>query len=135
MNAAALGGVVFDTAAVVGWVNQVPYVQAVTWATVNAGNTIVVPSAVLAASRAVIRADRLDVLAVLLALPHTIVTALDRPTAERLGATLASQADIEALLPPGHAVIEAIARDWPCLTGRADRLRQLDPRVIIDPLP
>lgn len=135
MTAAALGGVVFDTAAVIGWANQVTYAHAVAWATVSAGNTIVVPSTVLAAARARVRPDRMDILEVLLALPHTVIPILDRSAAVHLGATVAADPDAEAALAAGHAVAEAVARDWPCLTDRSDRLRTLDPRVIADPLP
>ncbi|WP_405163960.1 hypothetical protein OG203_02225 [Nocardia sp. NBC_01499] len=135
MRAPALGGVVFDTAAVVSWANQANYAQAVVWATVGAGNTIVVPATALAAARAHIPTDRLDILAVLLELPHTIITALDRAASERLGAAFAGRPDAEILLPAGHAAAEAVARDWPCLTSRPKKLRQLDPRVIIDLLP
>ncbi|MFG1793575.1 hypothetical protein [Nocardia altamirensis] len=135
MISAALGGVVFDTAAVVGFVNQANYAQAVVWATVNAGNTIVVPATVLGAARAHIPANRLDILAALLDLPHTIVSSFDRCTAEELGATFAGSTDADVLLPAGHATREAVARDWPCLTARPKKLRQLDSRIIIDPLP
>ncbi|WP_107656680.1 hypothetical protein [Nocardia suismassiliense] len=135
MISAALGGVVFDTAAVIGFANQANYAQAVVWATVNAGNTIVVPATVLGVARAHIPADKLDILAALLELPHTIVPVFDRAAAEHLGAALAGSSNAEALLPAGHATHEAIARDWPCLTARPKKLRQLDSRVIIDPLP
>ncbi|MBF6125789.1 hypothetical protein [Nocardia brasiliensis] len=135
MKTPALGGVVFDTAAVVSWANQANYAQAVVWATVGANNTIVVPATALAAARAHIPPHRLDILDVLLELPHTIITALDRGASERLGAAFAGNPDAELLLPAGHAAAEAVARDWPCLTARPRKLRQLDPRVIIDLLP
>ncbi len=69
MKTPALGGVVFDTAAVVSWAKQTNYAQAVVWATVGAGNTILVPATALAAARAHIPANRLDILDVLLGDP------------------------------------------------------------------
>jgi hypothetical protein len=135
VRARALGGVVFDAAAVIAFANRANYAQAVTWATVSVGNTIVVPSTVLAAARAHIPADRLDILGVLLGLPHTVIPAFDQTTAERLGVDLIANPTAEALIAAGHATREAVARDWPCLTSRPKKLRQIDPRVIIDPLP
>ncbi|GAA5050260.1 hypothetical protein [Nocardia callitridis] len=135
MSPAVLGGVVFDVAAVVGWANRANYAQAVVWATADAGNTIVVPATVLAVARAHIRTDRLDVLAVLLDLPHTVIPVLHRTSAEQLGGALTGDRDAESLLPASHAAHEAVGRDWPCLTGRPEQLRRLDSRVIIDPLP
>ncbi|WP_330230843.1 hypothetical protein OHA40_33735 [Nocardia sp. NBC_00508] len=131
MTAPALGGVVLDAAAVVAFVNRANYAQAVVWATVDAGNTIVVPSTVLAAASAHIPADRLDILTVLVGLPHTVIPVFDRAAAHRLDAARGA----EALVAAGHATREAVSRDWPCLTGRPKRLRQIDPRVIIDALP
>ncbi|MBF6204169.1 hypothetical protein IU483_08560 [Streptomyces gardneri] len=132
---ARLGGVVFDAAAVVAFANRANYAQAVVWATVDAGNTIVVPSTVLAAARTHIRADRLDILAVLVGLPHTVVPSFDHtitpPPAIRHGAGPTA----DALFAAGHVTREAVARAWPCLTSRPRELRQIDPRVIIDPLP
>ncbi|WP_040778809.1 hypothetical protein [Nocardia pneumoniae] len=131
MTTPALGGIVLDAAAIVAFVNRANYAQAVVWATVDAGNTIVVPSTVLAAARTHIPADRLDILAVLVGLPHTVVPAFGHTTDHRL--------DVDrwagALIAAGHATREAVSRDWPCLTGRPKRLRQIDPRVIIDALP
>ncbi|MBF6193814.1 hypothetical protein [Nocardia implantans] len=129
MTSRALGGVVFDAAAVVAFANRANYAQAVVWATVEAGSTIVVPSTVLAAARTHIPADRLDILAVLVGLPHTVV-----PTFDRTGPPLPAFGD-DILAAAGHVTREAVARTWPCLTSRPRRLRQIDPRVIIDPLP
>ncbi|WP_454197450.1 hypothetical protein [Nocardia sp. Marseille-Q1738] len=131
MTAPALGGVVLDAAAVVAFVHRANYAQAVVWATVDAGNTIIVPSTVLAAARTHIPDDRLDILAVLVDLPHTVVPSFDRAPAHRLH--MAHGAG--ALTAAGHATREAVCRDWPCLTSRPKRLRQIDPRVIIDALP
>ncbi|MFF7940924.1 hypothetical protein ACFZC5_14520 [Nocardia gamkensis] len=131
MRLRAFGGVVFDAAAVVAFTNRADYAQAIVWATVDAGNTIVVPSTVLAAARTHIPADRLDILAVLVGLPHTVVPAFDRtvhPAGEPGGACSAADA-------ADHVTREAVARTWPCLTSRPRRLRQIDPRVIIDRLP
>ncbi|MFI5537169.1 hypothetical protein ACIA5H_12335 [Nocardia sp. NPDC051900] len=134
MTTRALGGVVFDAAAVVAFANRANYAQAVVWATVDAGNTIVVPSTVLAAARTHIPADRLDLLAVLVGLPHTVVPSFDRTVSPPL-TPLGGAAPADALVAAGHVTREAVARTWPCLTSRPRRLRQIDPRVIIDPLP
>ncbi|WP_157172777.1 hypothetical protein [Nocardia exalbida] len=134
MRLRAFGGVVFDAAAVVAFTNRADYAQAIVWATVDAGNTIVVPSTVLAAARTHIPADRLDILAVLVGLPHTVVPAFDRtvnPAGEPGGARSAA----DAMVAAGHVTREAVARTWPCLTSRPRRLRQIDPRVIVDRLP
>ncbi|MEU1546300.1 hypothetical protein [Nocardia sp. NPDC005745] len=130
MRLRAFGGVVFDAAAVVAFANRADYAQAIVWATVDAGNTIVVPSTVLAAARTHIPADRLDILAVLVGLPHTVVPAFDR-TVNPGGACSAA----DAMVAAGHVTREAVARTWPCLTSRPRRLRQIDPRVIVDRLP
>lgn len=135
MSPVALGGVVFDTAAVVGWTRRLPYVHAVAWATAEAGNTIVVPAAVAAAGQALVRPDRLDILAVLLRLPHTVVPGLDVGAASRVATLLAGRADADALVVAGHAAGEAVARNWPCLTARPDMLRRIDHTVLVDPLP
>ncbi|MGQ4600743.1 hypothetical protein [Nocardia sp. R6R-6] len=131
MTAPALGGVVLDAAAVVAFVYRATYAQAVVWATVDAGNTIVVPSTVLDAAQSHIAADRLDILGVLVGLPHTVIPTFDRAPARRLDTARSAQ----ALGAACHATREAVSRDWPCLTGRPKRLRQIDPRVIIDALP
>jgi hypothetical protein len=39
------------------------------------------------------------------------------------------------MVAAGHVTREAVARTWPCLTSRPRRLRQIDPRVIVDRLP
>jgi hypothetical protein len=135
VSPAALGGVVFDTAAVVGWTRRLPYVHAVAWATAEAGHTIVVPAAVAAAGQALIRPDRLDILAVLLELPHTVVTGLDTGAASRVAALLAGRSDADGLVAAGHAASEAVSRNWPCLTARPDMLRRIDHQVLVDPLP
>ncbi|MCC3331212.1 hypothetical protein [Nocardia abscessus] len=135
MTAPALGGVVFDAAAVVAFANRANYAQAVVWATVDAGNTIVVPSTVLAAARTHIPADRLDVLAVLVGLPHTVIPAFDRTATPPLAGDRVAGPAADALVAAGHVTREAVARTWPCLTSRPRRLRQIDSRVIVDPLP
>lgn len=131
MTARALGGVVLDAAAVLAFVHRVTYAHAVVWATVDAGNTLVVPSTVLAAARTHIPDDRLDILAVLVGLPHTLIPSFHPAPAHRLDVGHGAG----ALIAAGHATREAVSRDWPCLTGRPKRLRQIDPRVIIDALP
>ncbi|MRH90640.1 hypothetical protein GFY24_24900 [Nocardia sp. SYP-A9097] len=130
-----LGGVVFDTAALTAWAHRVAYVQSVVWATADAGHTIIIPATALAAARALIPPGRLDILAVLLDLPNTVIQPLDRPASDQLGAALADRIDADALIPAGHATIEAVSRDWPCLTDRPDTLRKLDPRIQTDTLP
>ncbi|MGW4091605.1 hypothetical protein [Nocardia sp. NPDC004750] len=135
MTTRALGGIVFDAAAVVAFANRANYAQAVVWATVDAGNTIVVPSTVLAAARTHIPADRLDILAVLVGLPHTVVPSFDRTVSPPLTPLDGAASADDTLVAAGHVTREAVARTWPCLTSRPRRLRQIDPRVIIDPLP
>ncbi|MBO0853936.1 MAG: hypothetical protein J2P18_09220 [Nocardia sp.] len=135
MSPAALGGVVFDTAAVVGWARRLPYVHAVAWATATAGHTIVVPAAVAAAGQALVPASRLDILGVLLDLPHTVIPALDIATVSKVGRLLTGRSDADALVAAGHAASEAVARNWPCLTARPDMLRRIDRKVLVDPLP
>ncbi|GAB4586399.1 hypothetical protein [Nocardia sp. NPDC127526] len=132
---ATLGGVVFDTAALTAWAHRVAYVQSVVWATADAGHTIIIPATTLAAARALISPGRHDILSVLLDLPNTVIQPLDRPASDHLGAALADRPDADALIPAGHATIEAVSRDWPCLTDRPDTLRKLDPRVQTDILP
>ncbi|WP_157106499.1 hypothetical protein [Nocardia arthritidis] len=74
--------------------------------------------------------DRLDIPAVLVGPPNTVVPALNR-TANPAGAGAAT----DAMVAAGHVTREAVARMWPFLTSRPRGLRQIDPRVIVDRLP
>ncbi|WP_194838567.1 hypothetical protein [Nocardia sp. XZ_19_369] len=133
----ALSGVVFDYSALKAWAFQLPYVQATAWATVRIGNTIVVPTTALTVAQGVIPEQRLDILEVLLNLPHTVIANLDRQAAAALAASLTSrsEADIETELAARHVVHEAVRRGFQCVTHRGDLLRTFDDRVIIDTLP
>ncbi|WP_433716887.1 hypothetical protein ACQP2U_43715 (plasmid) [Nocardia sp. CA-084685] len=132
----AVSGIVFDTAAVLGWIHNNPYPQGIFWSIVEHGGTVLVPAAVLAAAEATDR-DR-DALAVLLDAPHTMISILDRTTAADLGALLrrrGHQDNADALVSAAHAVTEATARGWYVLTDRAELLAGLDPEVLLDTLP
>uniref|UniRef100_UPI003F499866 hypothetical protein n=1 Tax=Nocardia suismassiliense TaxID=2077092 RepID=UPI003F499866 len=134
--AAAVSGIVFDTAAVLGWIRNEPYPQGIYWSFVEHGGVVVIPTAVLAAAESTDQ-DR-DALAVLLGAPNTVVPVLDRPTASRLGALLRTrghQPDADALISAAHAVTEATARGCYVLTARAELLAALDPEVLFDSLP
>ncbi|MFQ6392890.1 hypothetical protein ACLMAJ_05525 [Nocardia sp. KC 131] len=135
MNPATLTGVVLDLGAVLGWCRRDPYPHAIAWATAGSGNTIVVPATVLAAARALVPADQLDILAALLGMPHTIVPALDLRIAAEVGGLLAEHPDADTLVPAAHAVHEAISRNWSVLTDRATVLRGLHAEVQADPIP
>jgi hypothetical protein len=128
-------GVVLDLGAVLGWCRRDPYPHAIAWATAGSGNTIVVPSAVLTAARALVPPSQLDILGALLGMPHTVVSVLDRTVAADLGALLAGQGDADTLLSAAHSVHEAVARDWHVLTDRAKLLVRLRPDVQTDIIP
>lgn len=135
MNQAALSGIVLDLGAVLGWCRSDPYPHAITWATAGSGNTIVVPAAVLTAARALTATKHLDVLGVLLGMPHTVVPPLDRRSAAEVGGLLAGCPDADVLISAAHAVREATTRDWHVLTDRAAVLCRLDPGVHADVIP
>ncbi|GAB4590103.1 hypothetical protein Ntsu_79350 [Nocardia sp. IFM 10818] len=110
--------------------------MAVGFACVQTGDSIIVPATALAEARAYIPADRRDVLAVLLDLPNTVVVDLDEPGGVAVGAVLAAAEEPRAaLLSAAQVVVAAVGRDYPCLTDRGDRLRELDPRLVVDELP
>ncbi|QIS13661.1 hypothetical protein [Nocardia arthritidis] len=131
-----MSGIVFDTAAVLGWIHNHPYPQGIYWSFVEHGGIVVIPAAVLAAAEATER--NRDALAVLLDAPHTLVSVLDRAAAADLGALLrrrvhSDQADM--LITAAHAITEATSRGWYVLTDRAELLTQIDPKVLFDTLP
>ncbi|MFI9504131.1 hypothetical protein [Nocardia sp. NPDC052566] len=132
----AVSGIVFDTAAVLGWSHNHPYPQGIYWSFVEHGGTVIIPAAVLAAAESLDR-DR-DALAALLDAPHTVVPVLDRSAAAELGALLrvrGHQTDADTLISAAHAVAEATARGWYVLTDRAELLVALDPELLFDTLP
>ncbi|CAM2974731.1 type II toxin-antitoxin system VapC family toxin [Skermania piniformis] len=133
----AVTGVVFDTAAVVGFTRMDPYPQAVCWTVFEHGGTIVIPSAVLAAASARVAERDRDVLAALLALPHTVVPTLDANTAPKIGAILRGRTHHhpDALIAAAHAVTHAMSRRWYVVTDRVPLLTRLDPRLLFDSLP
>ncbi|MGW4774221.1 hypothetical protein ACWEO2_40035 [Nocardia sp. NPDC004278] len=131
-----MSGIVFDTAAVLGWIHNHPYPQGIYWSFVEHGGTVLVPAAVLAAAESTDR-DR-DALAVLLDAPHTMISVLDRATAADLGALLrrrGHQDNADTLISAAHAVAEATTRGWYILTDRAELMTSLDPEVLFDSLP
>ncbi|GAB2633022.1 hypothetical protein ACWDYH_33290 [Nocardia goodfellowii] len=130
-----LSGVVFDTAALTAWAHRVMYAQSVVWTTSEAGNTLLVPVTALIAARALIPVRRHDILSALLDLPNTVIRGLDGPASRQVGATLLGRRDADTMVTAGHVTLEAVNRGWSCLTDRPDKLRELDPRVIVDVLP
>ncbi len=133
----AAAGVVFDTAAVVGFTRMDPYPQAMCWTMFEHGGTIVVPSAVLAAATGAIQDRDRDVLSVLLNLPHTVVPTLDAAAAPQLGELLRGRPakHSEALVSAAQAVTLAVNRRWYVITDRVSVLTDLDPRLLFDTLP
>ncbi|MBF6065442.1 hypothetical protein IU500_34485 [Nocardia terpenica] len=137
MSDAAIGGVVFDVAGVRSFCRRDDlYAESVVWACVDTGDVIVIPSVVLAEARADIAAGALEVLAVLLELPNTVVPAFDTTAADRCAELLARlPADQRNVVSAAQAVAEAVDRGWPVVTDRGQLLQALDHRVIVDPLP
>ncbi|RDI63583.1 hypothetical protein [Nocardia pseudobrasiliensis] len=135
MNPAALSGVVLDLAAVRGWCRRDPYPHAIAWATVESGNTLIVPATVLTAARAQVPSDQLDILAALIDMPHTLVPTLDRRSAADVGARLVGVDDADPLLSAAHAVHEGISRRWHVLTARPMVLLGINSDVLTDTLP
>jgi hypothetical protein len=135
----ALTGVVFDTAAVLGFARREPYPQAMCWTLAEHGGSVMVPAAVLAAAHADIDPRDREVLDVLLGHPSTLVPAVDRAAAARLGALLRDRRDAgrrpDELISAAHAVAEATARHWYVLTDRAELLTRLNPELLFDSLP
>jgi hypothetical protein len=131
-----IGGVVLDVPSVVGACRRDPYPEAVVWSTLDSGDVVAIPAAVLAEARMRIPAAALDILDVLLELPNTVVTAFDRAAATYCGQVLSTlPADQRPDLAAAHAVFEAIHRSWPVTTDRGPLLCALDPAVQIDAMP
>ncbi|WP_063046284.1 hypothetical protein [Nocardia pseudovaccinii] len=135
MSATALSGVVLDLAAVRGWCRRDPYPHAITWATVESGNTIIVPAAVLTAAYALIPSDQIDILAALVGMPHTLVPACDEASAGDIGTLLAGKSNADALLSAAHAVRECLSRRWHVLTDRSEVLLDIDSSTLTDTIP
>jgi hypothetical protein len=135
MSATTLSGVVLDLAAVRGWCRRDPYPHAITWATVESGNTIVVPAAVLTAAYALIPSDQIDILAALVGMPQTLVPGVDEESASDIGTLLARKSNADALLSAAHAVHESLSRRWHVLTDRADALLTIDSGALTDTIP
>lgn len=139
----AVSGIVFDTAAVVGWAKNQPYPQGIYWSYVQHGGLVAIPAAVLTAASAVVAASDVadatrDLLDALLNSPHTVVAPLDRATAGKLGALLGTRAHrqpADALVSASQAVSIATGRGWYVLTDRVDVLTDIDPEVLFDSLP
>lgn len=128
-------GVVLDVPAVVGICRRAPYAEAVLWTTIANNGVIAIPATVLAEARGRLPAATLDILDVILGLPNTVVPELGAAVAAECGALLAGVPDNRDQVAAAHAVIEAIAREWPVTTDRGKFLTALDERAQIDAMP
>lgn len=135
MTENAVGGVVFDRGALIGFAYQRPYPLAMCFAAVQGGDSIVVPAAALAEARAALPVEQHDILDVLLGMSNTVDAALNRASHAQVAAVLAASPDAREALSGAHVVAEALARDYPVLTDRGSQLQGLDPRVTVDELP
>ena len=69
-------------------------------------------------------------LAELLGHPSVVVGEVDAVLARRIDAVLGTRGVFDGLA--GHVVIVARSRGWPVLTADPDRLRRLDPELVVD---
>jgi hypothetical protein len=131
-----IGGVVLDVPSVIGACRRDPYPEAVVWSTLDTGDVVAIPAAVLAEARIRIPASGRDILDVLLDLPNTVVPTFDQAAATYCAHVLAAlPADQRPDLAAAHAVFEATHRSWPVTTDRGALLATLDPTVQIDAMP
>jgi hypothetical protein len=137
VSGAAIGGVVLDVAALRSFAAREDlYAESVVWACVDSGDVILVPSIALAETRAGLPTAHLEVLAVLVELPNTVIAVFDAAAAGRCAELLARlPADHRGAVSAAQAVAEAVDRGWPVVTDRAELLAALDHRVLADPLP
>jgi hypothetical protein len=129
-----IGGRVLDASTLVDFALVRPYPQALVWTAVELGMVLAVPAAALAAAWARTPEEAHDALAVLLALPNTVVEALDAGEARQVGRLLAGGRD-DDLVRAGQVVSCGLRRGWPVVSGEPANLRALDPRVEVDELP
>lgn len=123
-----------DASTLVGFALVQPYPQALVWTAVEEGMVLVVPTTALATAWARTPVDRHDALAVLLALPNTVLESFDPTTARQVGLMLGLSPTPDAVRA-GHVVACGLRRGWPVVTGEPDVLRHLDPGLDVDALP
>jgi hypothetical protein len=129
-----IGGRVLDASTLVDFALVRPYPQALVWTAVEEGMVLAVPATALAAAWARTPLEAHDALAVLLALPNTVVEALDANEARQVGQLLAGAPDDDRVRA-GQVVSCGLRRGWPVVSGEPEHLRALDPRVDVDELP
>jgi hypothetical protein len=137
-----IGGRVLDASTLVDFALVRPYPQAMVWTAVEAGMVLAVPATALAEAWARTPVSAQDALAVLLALPNTVVEPLDAADAQRVGHLLSAHALTRTgpgsgtdQVRAGHVATCGLRRGWPVVTGEASTLRELDPRLDVDELP
>jgi hypothetical protein len=137
-----IGGRVLDTSTLVDFALVRPYPQALVWTAVDAGMVLAIPATALAEAWARTPLDAQDALAVLLALPNTVVEPLDAAHAQMVGQMLSARSLTRTGAGPvtdqvraGHVATCGLRRGWPVVTGEASALRELDPGLDVDELP
>jgi hypothetical protein len=139
-----IGGRVLDASTLVDFALVRPYPQALVWTAVEEGMVLAIPAAALASAWARTPVEAHDALAVLLALPNTIVEPLDAHDAREVGRLLAANASPASAssaesdpdrIRAGQVVACALRRGWPVVTGQARHLRRLHAEVEVDELP
>jgi predicted nucleic acid-binding protein len=130
----ALGGVVLDSTALLGFASGRPSVAAVVWHAVEQSVLLVVPAASLADAQARLAPADLEVIEVLGDLPVTVIVDLTRTEALSVAAVLA-RAGTPDCLAAGHAAWTAHHRGMPVLTSTPALLRALDADIEIDEIP
>jgi hypothetical protein len=149
-----IGGRVLDASTLVGFAVVRPYPQALVWTAVEVGLVLAVPAAALATAWARTPPEAQDALAVLLALPNTVIEPLDAAQAREVGRILTARPTGSGKSratspgaghgdPPlgddavraGQVVACGLRRGWPIVSGEPRVLRELDPRVEVDELP
>ena len=133
MTLPAFGGRILDDTAILDIAaGTTIYARAVTETALQAGLTLAVPSAALAAAwAAAAPAGRLFI-DDLLDLPVVVVDPLDAPAARGAGAVITG---FRAAVEHGHVVVSARARGWTVVTADPEPLRALAPDVEVEPLP
>lgn len=128
-------GWVLDVPAITRFARVDPYAQAVVWAAVEQGSTLLVPATALTVAFARSPVSVHDAIGVLLDLPVTLIDALDRSRAGDAGLLLA-QADEPDEVPSdwsgmaaAHVVAACRVRGWPVVTDGTAAIHSIDPRV------
>ena len=130
----AVGGVVLDSTALLGFVSGRPYIASVVWHAVEQGVVLVVSAASLAEAQARLTPADLEVIEALVDLPVTVVVDLTRNEARQVAAVLAKAGKPDCLAA-GHAAWTARNRGMPVLTSDPALLRALAADIEIDELP